>query len=536
MDSIDQILYINLEHRNDRKLSLLQSLNSIGIDNNKIQRINAVLFSLCGHIGCGKSHVNALDYAIKNNWNTVMILEDDFVFTQSKEYINDIVSRFPTNYDIVLLHGDNTRTKDIKINGIHKLNYCISSSGYIIKKHYMQTLKSVFETAIVNMNILFDKHVADHKLKGKIIPKMIWNKYAIDRSWHQLMKQDNFYLCVPHLGKQSGSCSDNLCSIDKQYTKIKLTPNKQTIENQISQHTNNQIKSNIIEVKKYHPSLELLKKIITKKNQTTSNYKFMIILRQHLDESIIIDQIIAIMLAHFNNDIFIGISIAKQTKISTEFESLCNYIKFTSAFDTTSAIGDFMLVAHGIKYFKHINAKYILWHSASEYYCKQIEKDFEITYTKKIVKTGDNNIVKLINELPANWMWWRYLKKNDKMIKYFVDNNIIPYHDQINGLCIRKDIMMDFLNTLEPYNPIPNICFQEMGPLSYLKHHYDYDKFCLTNIFWADQKNILKRHAENIKNNKFDYYVMKRIDQNNGLLEYLHKNFVEPRLIDLNLI
>lgn len=533
MDTINQILYINLAHRIDRKDKILKTLKLIDVDENKIQRVEATLFELCGHIGCGQSHVNALDIAIKNNWNTVMILEDDFVFTQTKEYIDEIIKNLPSDYDLVMMHGLNNKTKKININGVHKLNYCISSGGYIIKRHYFQKLKDVFTEAISNMYKLFNQYVEEQKLKGrKIIPKMIWNKYAIDRSWHGMMKTDNFYLCVPHLGKQDDSYSDNMCTVNKQNIIIK----KNVI---VSQPAINKIEYKPDMSKIYIPSIDLLKKLIDKKNQTSKKYKFMIILRQHQDEIKIIDQLISVLLAHYDNDIFIGISKSNNSKISKQLETICDYIKFTDSFDVSSKLADFNLVVHGIKYFKHIDAKYILWHSASEYYCRKMNKDFEINYVKKsnnqIVKYSKDQMNEIINKLPSNWMWWSYLKKNEKIVKYFVDNEIVPCHDQVNGLCIRKDIMFECLETIKPYEPIPMICFQEMLPLSYLNKYYDYDKFCITNIFWACQNSVVKKHTENIKNNKVNYYAMKRIDQNNGLLDYLHNNFIKTELVKLEL-
>ena len=50
----DAILYINLQHRQDRKELILNEIQKIkNIDESQIYRIDAVLEPMCGHIGCG---------------------------------------------------------------------------------------------------------------------------------------------------------------------------------------------------------------------------------------------------------------------------------------------------------------------------------------------------------------------------------------------------------------------------------------------------------------------------------------------------
>jgi len=77
---IQHWLYLNLDHRKDRKLYITNELNNFGIPENNITRIPSILTPLCGHLGCGLSHVKALKYAIDNNFDKVAILEDDFKY------------------------------------------------------------------------------------------------------------------------------------------------------------------------------------------------------------------------------------------------------------------------------------------------------------------------------------------------------------------------------------------------------------------------------------------------------------------------
>jgi GR25 family glycosyltransferase involved in LPS biosynthesis len=60
----DAIIYINLKHRTDRNRDILEQIKKINMTV-PIHRINAVLEPMCGHIGCGKSHILALELAIR---------------------------------------------------------------------------------------------------------------------------------------------------------------------------------------------------------------------------------------------------------------------------------------------------------------------------------------------------------------------------------------------------------------------------------------------------------------------------------------
>ena len=92
----DAVLYINLAHRTDRKELILQEIQKIkNIDESQIYRIDAVLEPMCGHIGCGKSHINALELAIQNNWSSVLVWKMIFV-SMNIMMTNTVSTKFKT--------------------------------------------------------------------------------------------------------------------------------------------------------------------------------------------------------------------------------------------------------------------------------------------------------------------------------------------------------------------------------------------------------------------------------------------------------
>lgn len=296
---------------------------------------------------------------------------------------------------------------------------------------------------------------------------------------------------------------------------------------------------------KYIPSIDILHQVVKIKNQLpTKKYKYLIIFRTHVPNTqLLIDQLIAMLLSHMNNDIYIGISANTElyNLITNMIPSICDYIGIADAYDAKSRVTDINTLLHGIKYFEYIDAKYVIWHSASEYYCKEIDPSFEINYKPKVT----NNITDIQNKIDnvhlTHWgvnghKWWKKFQEDERLVKWCHDNNIAPKWNQVNGIIISKKIMFDVIKSLYPSSNLT--CDAEIVPFSYLDKFFDYEnKYSFCNCFWGRQQaNSAKLHALNVKNKKVDYFTVKRIDQPNGLLTYLHTNYVEPKLKSLGIL
>ena len=272
MDSIDAVLYINLEHREDRKKSILKQIQKIGIDESKIHHILGVYNKECGHIGCGQSHINALDLAIQNNWNRILILEDDFRFNVTAGVFDAYMKEATqVRWDVLLLAKGHFSGGE-NIGHLQKVKSCTTSSGYIVQNHYYETLRANFLDSINCMKDQLEKHIRSHTepwktigrefdtieiteetrirygdLRGKwveksvtgsfkatneffgsdpypchlkyvqvytpyttqpVVPKLIHGVQAIDTHWRLLQSRDMFYIFNPVVGSQGGFSSD----------------------------------------------------------------------------------------------------------------------------------------------------------------------------------------------------------------------------------------------------------------------------------------------------------------------------------------
>jgi glycosyl transferase family 25 len=179
ISDIKHAFYINLTSRPDRKVHVEKQLSQLGI---MAERFNAIQLQN-GAIGCSMSHLKCLETAQKNKWDHVLIVEDDILFTNPKVFIEQLNS-FLTNhfeFDVVLLAGNNIPPYTKIDNSCIKVHNCQTTTGYLVKSHYFETLIQNYKEGI------------QHLLKEP------GNRfyYAIDKYWFRLQERDKWYLITP---------------------------------------------------------------------------------------------------------------------------------------------------------------------------------------------------------------------------------------------------------------------------------------------------------------------------------------------------
>jgi GR25 family glycosyltransferase involved in LPS biosynthesis len=146
MNEIDLILYINLEHRKDRKEHILNEFKSINIPVCKIVRMDAIK---SGFTGCTKSHIKALQFAMDSSCESVMICEDDWMIENVETFNRsiDLIKNVPFNVFMVSM----TPISFLKANtGIVKIKQSLGMGCYIVKRKYFQNLLNIFYQALNN--------------------------------------------------------------------------------------------------------------------------------------------------------------------------------------------------------------------------------------------------------------------------------------------------------------------------------------------------------------------------------------------------
>jgi GR25 family glycosyltransferase involved in LPS biosynthesis len=178
-NDIKYIFYINLDRRTDRKECIEQQLKVL---NWQATRFPAILHKN-GAIGCSLSHLALLKYARGNNLEHILILEDDVTFLKPALFLNNL-NNFLHNrkdFDVLLLAGNNMGVYEKIDESCVKVTHCQTTTAYLVKKHYYNTLIHNFERGIYLLNMYPNRK----------------NQYAIDEYWCLLQKLHKWYLLTP---------------------------------------------------------------------------------------------------------------------------------------------------------------------------------------------------------------------------------------------------------------------------------------------------------------------------------------------------
>ena len=176
---IKNIFYINLESRIDRKKFIETQMNILGLN---ATRFNAIKHKT-GAIGCSLSHLNVLKLAKEQNFDHILILEDDIHFLNPQLFVSNINNFLEKhkNFDVLLIAGNNIGNYTIIDKNCVKIQECQTATGYLVKSHYFDKLIHNFENGV-----------------NKLINNPLLEKfYAVDQYWKSLQLIDKWYLLTP---------------------------------------------------------------------------------------------------------------------------------------------------------------------------------------------------------------------------------------------------------------------------------------------------------------------------------------------------
>ena len=192
LEDIKHAFYINLDHRTDRKEHVTNQLTNLGLQG--FERFNAIKMEN-GAVGCSMSHLKILQSAVQNNWDHVLIVEDDITFLDPvlfRANFETFLQRNGNNWDVILLAGNNMPPYDAVDDVCIKVKRCQTTTGYLVNGHY---IKKLMENVKMGLTQLIHKP-ASHTM------------YAIDKFWFLLQAVDKWYLIIPPTVVQREDYSD----------------------------------------------------------------------------------------------------------------------------------------------------------------------------------------------------------------------------------------------------------------------------------------------------------------------------------------
>lgn len=194
-NEVDQIFIINLDNRPDRYWETLRELARMAAPLDRTVRFSALTRNISsnsylnGTAGCAASHLAVLELAIAKNYSSVLVLEDDFSFSDpTSQNLLDLQSFFKLKipYDVCLLATSKYFHME-PVNELLALSFqeCTTCAGYLLSFKGMRKLLPIWTSALADL-----------------IKTGICDTYACDRSWKVLQKDRQFYLFRRKLGFQ----------------------------------------------------------------------------------------------------------------------------------------------------------------------------------------------------------------------------------------------------------------------------------------------------------------------------------------------
>ena len=198
---IDDIYYINLEHRNDRKTDFLSNFSNEDVQQ-KIKRVNAIYTKEDGAIGCLKSHILALENAIENSkrGDEIFLICEDDLYIENIFYCNkmlDWAMNHLPQWDVIMIaHNTHasvpTPYKTKNGEEIIQVLHSATGSGYLMHASYAPKLLKIYK-----------RDITEYEKTG-----VFKREYCNDVSWKELQEKDKWYAFRPTTGIQRRSYSD----------------------------------------------------------------------------------------------------------------------------------------------------------------------------------------------------------------------------------------------------------------------------------------------------------------------------------------
>lgn len=182
MDKIEKVFYINLKHRNDRRVQIEEELRTKFLYT-EAERYVAILHE-SPILGCTMSHINLWRKMIENNWQTMMIIEDDAMVQTTRQTIDKYINGFLDDPCADVLSISNSCGEHVHYNDLFERAFnSQTSSCYVVKLHAVKDLLPYY---FKNPEDIYTLKESDPQLGLKIG----W----IDVAWFEYQKAHNFLI------------------------------------------------------------------------------------------------------------------------------------------------------------------------------------------------------------------------------------------------------------------------------------------------------------------------------------------------------
>lgn len=182
-----RIVYINLDHREDRRVQIEGQFRALGLQ--RFERFSAVKREK-GALGCTESHLGVLEAWPKDSRDLLMVCEDDCEFLLQREDIDNLIEKFALNSNLNVLCLAFNAFNGVKISDEFKItSMTLTTACYVIKPH---ARNQFLEAALRSVESF---------LPGR-------EPVPIDVAWLKAQKELFFAIPIRRAARQMASFSD----------------------------------------------------------------------------------------------------------------------------------------------------------------------------------------------------------------------------------------------------------------------------------------------------------------------------------------
>jgi glycosyl transferase family 25 len=218
-DFVDKVVYINLDHREDRRKIMSEFFKDGNIPQEKVIRFPAIKHSV-GIVGCAMGHISILKHAKAEGWKSVLILEDDMRWIDFHSNYPKLKKLAETHWDVCMLGGLYLEHDDPRV----KMAFC--TNAYIVRSHYYDVLLDNFETGLRKKLDVKTPFISMNKraIRNKLIQER--NQYNVDVYWFLLQERDTWVAMIEPMCDQVPTYSDiyNQVVVHQDVDKSSLLP------------------------------------------------------------------------------------------------------------------------------------------------------------------------------------------------------------------------------------------------------------------------------------------------------------------------
>ncbi len=198
MEFLDRVVFINLDHREDRLAQITEEMEKIGLGD-KASRFPAIKHASPG-LGCTLSHLEVMKQAAKDNVANILIFEDDFRFAISEaEFAERLSHLFELEkWGVAMFGYNNQKEKPLLLKDGCTQDACFgitnetqTASCYLINGPYLRYLIPCLEEGAQKL-----AETGMHWL------------YMNDQCWKVLQGDDMWLYSLKRGGFQRSSYSD----------------------------------------------------------------------------------------------------------------------------------------------------------------------------------------------------------------------------------------------------------------------------------------------------------------------------------------